>query len=194
MTVVTADDAEVHRGSPPKRGEWTVDDLASTPEDNIRRELLYGELIVSPSPIPLHQTATFEIGVLLRAACPRDMQVFIAPLDYEIAYDTSFQPDVVVMRRADVDVLVRPLRKPAVLVVEVLSKGSRTMDLRKKPPEYGRSGAEHYWTFDPMKPNFVAQRWRGTGYETVAEASGDERIRLDEPYPVEICPAEIING
>jgi Uma2 family endonuclease len=194
MTVVTADDADVHRVFPPEQGKWTVDDLARTPEDNIRRELFHGELIVSPSPIPLHQTATLEIGVLLRAACPRDMQVFIAPLDYEIAFDTSFQPDVVVMRRADVDVFVRPLRKPAVLVVEVLSTGSRTMDLKKKPPEYGRSGAEHYWTFDPLRAHFVARRWGGVEYANVAEASGDERIRLDEPYPVELCPAEIING
>ena len=193
MSVVTADDADVHRGSPPKRGEWTVHDLARTPEDGVRRELFHGELIVSPSPIPLHQFAVLAIYEELRAACPPDLKVLVSPIDYEIGLDTSFQPDVVVMRRTDIDRFT-PLRKPAVLVVEVLSKGSRTMDLKKKPPAYGSSGVEHYWTFDPRKVHFAARRWRGVEFVEVATATDEQRVRFDDPYPIEICPAEIING
>lgn len=47
MTLVTADDAELFP-------RWTVDDLAHLPEDGNRYELLNGELIVSPAPVPLH--------------------------------------------------------------------------------------------------------------------------------------------
>jgi Uma2 family endonuclease len=187
MSLVTADDADLFR-------RWTVDDLAHLPDDGNRYELLNGRLAVSPSPIPRHQTATFEIGVLLRAACPREMQVLVAPIDYQITSDTSFQPDVVVMRRADVNAFVRPLRGPAELVVEIISKGSRKMDLEEKPPAYARSGVQHYWTFDPLKLQFVARRRSGARYVEVAEASGEQRIRLDEPFPVGICPEEIVNG
>ncbi|GAA0952974.1 Uma2 family endonuclease [Virgisporangium aurantiacum] len=194
MSVVTADDADVHRGSPPKRGEWTVDDLARTPEDGVRRELFNGELIVSPAPILLHQRAALAIRDALQAACPPDLEVFVAPVDYEIALDTSFQPDVVVLRRADIDILDGVVRKPAVVVVEVLSKSTRKFDLEDKPKAYGNSGVERHWTFDPLTAHFVARRWLGAKYAEVAEARGEQRIRLDEPYPVEICPAEIING
>jgi Uma2 family endonuclease len=81
-----------------------------------------------------------------------------------------------------------------VLVVEVLSNSTRKTDLEGKQPAYAISGADHYWTFDPQELHFVARRRQGTEYVSVAEASGEQRIRLDEPYPVEICPAEIING
>lgn len=185
MSLVTADDADLFQ-------QWTVDDLAHLPEDGNRYELLDGRLIVSPAPIPLHQDAVLAICDALREACPADLKVFLAPIDYEISRNTSLQPDVVVMRRAGVDRL-KPLRTPAVLVVEVVSKGSRTMDPKGKPPAYGRSGVEHYWTFDPSKPHFVARRWCDDGYVTVAEASGGQRIRLDQPYRIEICPEEIIN-
>lgn len=184
MTLVTPDEADVSR-------HWTVDDLAYLPDDGNRYELLNGELIVSPAPIPLHQDAVFEIGVLLRAACPPDVKVYVSPIDYQISFDTSLQPDVVVIPRAGLDRL-KPLKTPALLVVEVISKSSKTTDLERKPPAYARSGVDHYWTFDPLNAYFVARRWRGDRYVEVATASEDERIRLDEPFPVEICPAEII--
>ena len=193
MSLVTADDADLHHDVQKQWGEWRIDDLAHLPEDGNRYELLNGHLIVSPAPIPLHQRAVRMILGLLDRACPPDLEVFDAPIDYQIGSDTSLQPDLVVMRRADVN-LLKPLCKPALLIVEVISKGSRKDDLKDKPPAYARSGAEHYWTFDPLKLHFVARRRNGDGYVEVAEASGEQRIRLDQPYPVELCPAEITNG
>lgn len=194
MSSMTGEKPDLFRNPPPRPDEWTVDDLAYLPEgDRSRYELLNGELLVSPSPIPLHQDAVLGICVLLRAACPPDLKAYVAPVDYEIGSDTMLVPDVVVMRRADVDPHT-PLRQPAVLVVEVISPSSRKPDLEKKPLAYAMSGVEHYWTFDPDEPHFVAWRREGAEFVMVAEASDRDRIRLDEPFAVEICPAEIING
>ncbi len=186
MSLMTADDADLDRVR-------TVDDLKYLPDDGRRYELLDGELIVSPAPFPLHQRAVQEIFMLLRAACPPDLEVFFSPIDYEINVDTCLQPDLVVMRRADVD-LKTPLRKPAVLIVEVISPGSRKTDLDRKPPAYVRSGTDFYWTFDPEAVEFVAWRRRSGRYVEMAKVTGEQRLRLDEPYPVEVCPTEIING
>lgn len=186
MSLMTADDADLHR-------TWTVDDLTHLPDDGNRYELLNGELIVSPAPIPLHQRASRAIARILDRACPAHLEVFVAPIDYEIAPDTSLQPDIAVMRRADVDPL-KPLSKPALLIVEIISTGSRKLDLERKPPAYACSGADLYWTFDPQKLQFVAWRRSGAKYVELAEASGGQRIRLDEPFPVELCPEDIING
>jgi Uma2 family endonuclease len=186
MSLVTADDADLDR---PR----TVDDLAYLPDDGNRYELLDGELVVSPAPIPLHQMAVLGISDALRVACPPDLRVFVAPIDYVIDLHTCLQPDVVVMRRSDVDPL-KPLSRPALAIVEIISPSSRATDLAKKPPAYARSGADFYWTLDPYDLHFVARRRRGAEYVETATAAGEQRLRLDEPYPVEICPAEITNG
>lgn len=186
MSVVTPDEADLSR-------RWTIDDLAYLPDDGKRYELLDGELIMSPAPIPLHQRAVLRICDALSAACPPELEVFVSPIDYEISVDTCLQPDVVVMRRADVD-LKTPLRRPAVLVVEVMSTSSRGIDSKRKPPAYARSGAGLYWTFDPHDVEFVAWRRHGPEYVVMERAVGEQRLQLDEPYPVEICPAELIDG
>jgi Uma2 family endonuclease len=172
---------------------WTIDDLAYLPDEGKRYELIDGELIVSPAPFPLHQVAVLAICDALRVACPPDLIVFVSPIDYEISYDTVLQPDVVVMRRDDFD-LKQPLRRPAVLTVEVMSTSSRDTDAKKKPAAYARSGAGYYWTFDPDELVFVAHRRRDADYVQMARVTGDQRLRLVEPYPVEICPAELVHG
>lgn len=187
MSVMTADDSDLYQR------HWTIEALDELPENGKRHEIIEGRLIMSPAPVPLHQTASREILLLLHHACPADMVVFYSPIDYRIAWDTSLQPDLVVMRRADVD-LGKALSKPAVLVVEIISPGSRTEDLKNKPPAYARSGAAYYWTFEPKTLHFVAWRLDGGSYVEMATARGKDRIRLDQPYPVEICPEEIVNG
>ncbi len=62
--------------------DWTVDDLARLPDDGLRYELVDGVLLVSPAPRPLHQRAVLELALLLREACPEDLEVFVAPLDF----------------------------------------------------------------------------------------------------------------
>lgn len=186
MSLMTADDADLDR-------VWTVDDLRYLPDDGRRYELLDGELIVSPAPFPLHQRASGRIYLPLCSACPPELEAFYAPIDYEIDVNTCLQPDLVVMRRADVGLKAR-LRRPAVLVVEVISPGSRKIDLQRKPPAYVRSGADFYWTFDPESVEFVAWRRRDGRYVELANATGEQRLRLAEPFPVEICPTDLIDG
>ena len=77
--------------------DWTVDDLEALPDDGLQYELLDGILLVTPAPIPIHQGALGELFVLLRAACPTHLKVFVAPLDWQPDRRTSLQPDVLVI-------------------------------------------------------------------------------------------------
>jgi Uma2 family endonuclease len=81
-----------------------------------------------------------------------------------------------------------------VLAVEVTSKGSRSLDRIFKREMYATSGVDHYWIFDPKAVEIVVYEREETRYVEAATAEGDQRITLDRPYPVEICPAEIVNG
>ena len=86
----------------PRDHEWTVADLAQTPDDGLRYELVDGVLLVSPAPSNRHQIAVGELFALLRAACPPDVRVMLAPTDYQPTDRRSLQPDLLVARRADV--------------------------------------------------------------------------------------------
>lgn len=85
----------------PRGHAWTVADLATLPDDGLRYELVDGTLLVSAAPSKLHQRALGNLYVLLRAACPAELEVFLAPTDYQPTSTRSFQPDLLVVSRDD---------------------------------------------------------------------------------------------
>ena len=58
---------------------FTVDDLEGMPDDGNRYELIDGMLLVSPAPGWAHQEMGLALAVHLRALCPRDLRVLVAP-------------------------------------------------------------------------------------------------------------------
>jgi Uma2 family endonuclease len=149
--------------------------------------------VVSPSPFAPHQRAVRAIFRLLDSACPSELEVFFAPFDFQPTPKRSFQPDVLVVRRSDVDESV-PLRRPLVLAVEVLSDSTRSVDQIFKRAMYATSGVPLFWIFDPKVPRLYAHELDGEEYLEVATATGDERVRLEAPYPVTVCPRDILAG
>ncbi|MGI9064679.1 MAG: Uma2 family endonuclease [Pseudonocardiaceae bacterium] len=107
-------------------GEFTVDDLERMPDDGRRYELLDGVLLVSPAPGVWHQEAAGTLYVLLRAACPPELHVMIAPFEWRGSRRTALQPDVLVARRGDLLAVAGGefLGEPPLLVVEVLCRAA----------------------------------------------------------------------
>ncbi|MPZ60357.1 MAG: hypothetical protein GEU93_03480 [Propionibacteriales bacterium] len=85
----------------PRSRPLTRADLDAMPDDGHRYELIDGALIVTPAPAHRHQRGVLELAVLLRAACPAEMEVLIAPFDVALADDTVMQPDVPGQSRYD---------------------------------------------------------------------------------------------
>jgi Uma2 family endonuclease len=188
MTVVTV----THDGPLlPSDGSWTVDDLDTLPADGLQYELFDGVLVVSPAPLPPHQRAVGAIYRLLHAGCPDDLEVFVAPLDFRPTHRRSLQPDVLVARRAEVDDN-SPLHLPPVLVVEILSRSTASKDQIFKRALYAESEIPHFWIFDPTTAEFTAYELRGEDYAATAKAVGAEATLVMHPYPVRICPAELV--
>ena len=113
--------------------EWTVDDLDQLPDDGLRYELLDGILLVSPAPTRRHQRAVLQLGLVLQAACPPELEVLVAPLDWRPDRKTSLQPDVLVLGNRD---LTSPAAESMILAVEVLSPSSRRKDAIYKHSKY----------------------------------------------------------
>jgi Uma2 family endonuclease len=140
---------------PPPDG-WTLADISKLPE-GCRVEVLDGALIVNPSPLPIHQRVARRLAAALEPQLGDDWQleldvdVLLAeqPLDY-------VAPDIVVFERS-VPLTVRPIRRESVLlVVEVVSKGSRREDRGAKPLAYAEAGIPHFWRVESLASGALA--------------------------------------
>jgi Uma2 family endonuclease len=176
----------------PRDREWTVDDLESLPDDGLRYELVDGMLFVTPAPTPPHQTSVLGLAVALRTACPADLQVFVSPIDYQPNRRRSLQPDLAVVRRSGVG--EKNLVVPPLLVVEVLSPSTRRYDAMVKRGVYEESGVASYWMFDSKVPSLHVSELVAGQFKEVAKAVGGEEIRVERPFPVRLCPAELAKG
>lgn len=171
-------------------GDWTVADLRDLPDDGLQYELADGVLLVSPSPRPAHQRAVVRLLVLLQAACPPELEVFVAPLDYQPSDRRSLQPDLLVVRREDVGELA--IERPLLLAVEVLSPSTRTKDLLVKRALYEDSGVAGMWVVDLDEPSVTAWSLRQGRWADERRAVGEQVLEADAPFRVEVVPSALL--
>lgn len=183
MTVVTT--------ALPKR-PLTADDLDALPDDGHRYEIVDGTLIVSPGPELRHQVVQARLLATLISSCPDDLIVFATPTDLLLADDTVVQPDVLVVRRADVR--GRRLTATPALVVEILSPSTRLIDLNLKRARYERAGVPAYWAVDPDGPRLTVWELRDRSYVEVAAVGPDEEWTAAAPYAVTLRPGSFQVG
>ncbi|MGZ0148117.1 Uma2 family endonuclease [Kribbella sp. WER1] len=140
----------------------TVGEYATLGEDGTgRSELMEGNLVMSPRPSPDHNMAGLRIAVQLIPQLPRDLEVITdVDIDLELAPPDqpgfSRRPDlIVVQRRARQRVRAEGglIRASEILVViEIVSPGSRRTDNVVKRAEYADAGIPHYWIVDIQEP------------------------------------------
>jgi Uma2 family endonuclease len=138
--------------SVPVASGLTYDDLWELPQDDgLRRELIDGELYVSPSPVRKHQRAVVRIAAALLAHVDEHGgEVQPAPADVYFSERTVVEPDVVFVGADRVDQLTdeRYVDIAPDLVVEVSSPSTRRLDLIQKRALYEREGVPEYWFVD----------------------------------------------
>ncbi|MGH8930789.1 MAG: Uma2 family endonuclease [Egibacteraceae bacterium] len=127
----------------------TYDDLASFPDDNLRRELIDGELIVTAAPVRRHQRVILELASrLLVYVKENGGEVYVAPLDVKFSDANVVEPDVLYIRPEHVDREEPRFVSSADLVVEVSSPSMRRLELVRKRELYQRFGVPEYWYVD----------------------------------------------
>jgi Uma2 family endonuclease len=169
----------------------TRDDLQHLPDDGHRYELIDGSLMVSPAPHHAHQVVLGNLYVLLRLACPPELQVVLAPFAVGLADDTEVQPDVLVAPRDQFT--ERDLPGPPLLAVEVLSPSTRRVDLLLKRDRYQAAGIASYWLVDPSGPALTLLELDGGIYVERGQASGAGTLAVQKPFPVEIDLARLLD-
>lgn len=148
-------------GRPPK----TVDDYMALPDD-VRAELISGELYVTPSPTPLHQSVVQ--GLYLALGPPAKAEglgkVFFAPLDVHLPTGDVVQPDVLFIRERNLEIIQDWIRGVPDLVIEVVSKTHAERDRIVKLGVYERAGVPEYWLVDPGSLSIEIYRLQGDAY------------------------------
>jgi Uma2 family endonuclease len=148
--------------APPRApNSWTVEMLETLPDDGNRYEIIGGELIVSPSPVPHHQRAVKYLAALLLSYVEdgRHGELFFAPADVIFTPRDVVEPDLFVV--PDVEGLT-PRRwdefGSLVLAIEVLSSSTEYNDRQRKLRLYRRERVPEYWIVSCE--GRVVERWR----------------------------------
>ncbi len=118
-----------------------------------RLELIEGEIVVTPSPSPMHQLVVHRLAVLFDRAIvePGHGLVLEAPLDVFLAARNVFQPDLLVLLGDRIKFFgSETVESAPSLAVEVVSPSSSTYDRVTKQRAYARHGVPEYWLVDPI--------------------------------------------
>ncbi len=153
----------------------TYDGLQSAPDDGLRRELLGGELYVSPAPSPLHQDIVGEVFVVLRDyAALSGGKAYVSPIDVVFSQIDAVQPDVVYFAPDRLSLIgAKNVQGAPSLVVEVLSPLSSNVDPGLKLETYARYGVPEYWIVDSKARTITAHADpSGNRYLQTSHAAG----------------------
>jgi Uma2 family endonuclease len=173
---------------------FTVHDLEAMPDDGRRYELIDGMLLVTPAPGWSHQEMSATLYRVLHAACPPELRVLLAPFAVRTAPINEVQPDVLVARYDDLTEACLPVAP--VLAAETLSRSTQLNDRNTKKAHYERLGVGSYWLLDPVQPGGleVYELDEQSRYQLTAKVSSDEVFATRRPFPVQVCPARLLDG
>jgi Uma2 family endonuclease len=130
---------------------WTREEVLALPDDGNRYELVDGELLVSPSPRPLHQLAVSAFHDRLKpyVRSHRLGTVLFSPAGLDLRSGQLMQPDLFVLA-PPADGPFRAWSQAGIprLVIEVLSPSTARYDRLTKRRRFQRSGVPAYWIVD----------------------------------------------
>ena len=161
-----------------QRVRHTYQDYMQTPDD-VRYELIDGELILAAAPNTYHQIISRNLEMLLWGYV-RDHslgEVLDAPFDVHFSDTNVFQPDILYISAARLNILTEQNVGGAPdLVVEILSPSTANYDLRVKRDLYARFGVREYWLVDPEERTVSVLSLDGGEFYEVARFGEDDTL------------------
>jgi Uma2 family endonuclease len=129
---------------------FTADMVRALPDDGNRYEVVYGELLVTPSPRPWHQVVVQRLSLALGNYIERQPVgiVLSSPADISWGPDVLVQPDVFVVAPDEARTLNWTRMRTLLLVAEVLSPSSARGDRFLKRLRYREAAVPLYWVVD----------------------------------------------
>ena len=134
-----------------RQGPYTYADYLLTPDDE-RYELIAGQLIMAPSPIPLHQRISMNFSSLMGPFIKSHGlgELFAAPLEVHFSDVNILQPDLLFVSPARAHIITNSnIQGAPDLVIEIASPRTQRRDRTVKRDVYERYGVLEYWMTYP---------------------------------------------
>lgn len=134
-------------------------ELASN--SDFRYELIDGEIFLQASPLYNHQYAQIKLIIPIEKYFKNNKcQSLVAPFDVILKSDEEkepsvVQPDILVICDQETEINDGHYTGIPTLVVEILSKSTRSKDMIKKLNLYSKSGIEEYWIVDAESKQII---------------------------------------
>jgi len=172
-----------------EKKKYTYEDYLKTPDDK-RYELIEGDLLMTPAPVPRHQRISRKIEFQLeKFVTEKDLgEVFDAPCDVRLDDENVVQPDIMFISKDRLHIIgEKNIQGAPDLVIEILSESTAYRDLVQKKKLYARFGVREYWVVDPGE-HFVEMYtlkqglytlWRSYGKEETLETPLLKDLRID---------------
>jgi Uma2 family endonuclease len=129
-----------------------------------RVELIKGRIFrMSPAPNRRHQDLTGDIfNNLYNYLKGKKCKVYVAPFDVRLPRKSKEDRDIITVLQPDICVICDPeklddrgcIGAPD-LVVEILSPGNNSKELKNKYEVYEEAGVREYWVVSPQNETFV---------------------------------------
>ena len=150
------------------------------PKDRNRREILEGELFVTPSPKFLHQKVSYRLSLSLGNHIERYRlgTLLTAPMDVVLSPHNIVQPDLLFIAKGREKIITNDnIQGAPDLIIEIISPSSGSEDRIHKHQVYARYGVRHYWMIDPDNRLFEAYQLRGRHYRLVGRYSAVDTFK-----------------
>lgn len=153
-----------------KQGEYTLEDYYNLPDETMPYvEMINGVIYARLSPSKTHQIIVRELITDIvnyirkrKGKC----QLFPDPFDTVLKNNTVIKPDILVI--CDDDKLSEDgIQGAPDFVIEVLSKTTKTKDLKKKLPAYQEAGVRECWMIDPEYEKVIVYRFEEKAGPTI---------------------------
>jgi Uma2 family endonuclease len=156
--------------------KYTHADLLQMPDDGKRREIIDGDLYVTPSPLNYHQKILLNLtGPFWQFLESHPLgELRFAPLDVILSDYDVLEPDLLLVLNEHKHFLQDWVRGAPDLVIEILSPSTEGRDRGIKLKAYARFGVREYWIVDPVAHVVEVYRLTAEGFHLAATcAMGD---------------------
>ncbi len=172
-----------------QKRQYTYEDYARLPE-GAPYQLIGGELVMTPSPVPYHQIISGRIEFELRKFInERGLgEVIDAPMDVYFSETDTYQPDIIFISKERLNIIgEKKIEGPPDLVVEILSEATAYYDLKHKKNVYEKTGVKEYWIVDPIEKSIEVYE-NADGFRLFSRAIEKGRVnsKLLEGFGVDL--------
>lgn len=131
-------------------------------------QLINDKLIMSPSPVIIHQQVLNEINIEMSIFLRKKSigKILIAPIDVHFSKKNILQPDLLFIKNENLNIIKsKGIFGSPDIVIEILSPSTSYLDFDEKKLIYERYGVQEYYIIEPNSKLVTSFFLKGAEYE-----------------------------